>query len=793
MVARQPLRIVPASRPTGARAAATSFVGRRAERHALRARIGPERVITLVGPPGVGKSRLALELAPDGALEVSARGARAELDLVGAIAAALEVRLPEGDARAEALGRIAARRAPPLVIVDACEGLDDEAAAALASFAAAAGAPVLLTSQRPLRVAREQVFELSPLDASDARALLTERVRHARRGGGLSAAEIDRLDDLVARLSGLPLALELAGSRLAVLDVAELLARLDDGVGVLDDRSVLSRTVDWAIGLLEPHDREGLAQATCFRGGFDLAAAEAVIELGPRSVLDWLAAMVSRSLVAVRRGPDGTRYSLYEAVEHRAARSHAEARARAEGRHAAYFAHAAADRAAEGGTAHRRWIHRERANLAAAEARAQDPVVFVELVLAHEVGRLGGVGFERDRERLNAAVGRAREVEGAPALAARALLELGRFLRLRGRFEEAVGPLDEAVSLGEAAGLDGLRATTLVERARLRVCVGEYAEAEPALRAGLALDPDRPRLAGDVHVSLGVIRLQADDDLAASEREFERAGGFYEAAGDRVGRAIALANASAVARNQERFEAARRGYAQAAALHAAEGNLRGEGIARSNLANVERCMGRYEESRATFEEALRLHRFVGNRRSEALACCFYGFLEMDVGDLDAARARLERARAIGESVTNAQDFALIVDGLVRLAELCGDEDRARAHRAEAEALRAETPALRVAADGSWFERDGERVCLRKRRSARLVLAALVALRERSSGEPMSRERLIEAGWPGERILEKAARQRAYVLINTLRKLGLHALETTDDGYRLDPAVPLHVQ
>lgn len=768
-------------------------MGRRAERHALRARIGRGRVVTVVGPPGVGKSRLALELAPEGTLEISARGARAELELVAAIAASLEVRSPEGEERARALGRVTARRAPPLVIIDACEGLDAEAAAALGAFAYAAGAPVLLTSQRRLAIGGEQVFELAPLDASDARVLLTERVRHARGGGGLDGFEAERLDELVTRLSGLPLALELAASRLAVLDVGELLARLeDDGVAVLDHRSVLSKTVDWAIDLLEPSARGGLAQATCFRGGFDLAAAEAVIDVGSGSVLDWLAELVARSLVAVRRGPDGTRYSLYEAVEHRAMRRCAEARAHAEARHAAYFAHAAAERAAEGGAAHRRWMHRERANLAAAEARAQDPVVFVELVLAHGVARLGGVGFGRDRARLVAAVERAREV-GADALLARALVELGRFLRLRGSAEDAAAPLDEAVALGEAAGLDGLRATTLVERARLTMGMGEYAAAEPALRRGLALDPGRPRLAGDVHNSLGIIRLQADGDLEAAEREFERAGGFYEAAGDRVGRAIALSNASAVARNQERYEAARRGFTQAASLHAAEGNLRGEGIARSNLANVLRCMGRHDDSRATFEEALRLHRFVGNRRSEALADCFYGFLEMDVGDLDAAQARLERARAIGESVTNAQDFALIVDGFVRLAELRGDDERARAHRAEADALRAQTPALRLAADGAWFERGGERVCLRKRRSARLVLAALIAERERMPGESLTRQAMIDAGWPGERILEKAARQRLYVLINTLRKLGLDALETTDDGYRLDPTVPLHVE
>lgn len=780
-------------RASGVRAHATPFVGRARELAALAARVGPGRVVTLVGPPGVGKSRLAAEVAGrrERSLEVSLRGVRDAETLARAAAAALGVRPPEGAGAAPALGACLARWSPALLLLDAAEGLDDDATRALGALLdGAPSVPVLIASQRALGLAREQAMALGPLSEADARALLTERARHARGGGDLDPEERALVSTLVSRLGHLPLALELAAARLALVDVEELVARLDAGLGFLDARAALTGTVDAALERLSPPELRGLAQATRFAGGFDLEAAEAVIDLGPWPVPDWLAAMVAASLVAVRRRDGRTRYEVHETVELRAARHLDEAeRVATDARHAAYYAHGVARRSSV--AAQRRLRRAERANLALAEGRAIDPVVRVELALAHELGRFGGQGSEDDHRRLLAAVDGARET-GSGSLETRARVELGRFLRLRGRLDEAVAPLEQAVARAEAQGGAALRALARVERGRLRADRGDHEGARADLREGLGLADGLDRVAADAWVGLGVVAYHAGD-LAGAGDAFERAGVLYERCEDDAGRAAALGNGAAIARVEERFEAARRGFAEAARLHAREGNLRGEGIARSNLANVLRCMGRHDEARACFEEALRLHRFVGNRRSEALARCFLGHLELAVGDLDAAERQLLRARVEGEGAMSDADYALVVDGLAELARARGEEATARLHRARAEGLRASVPPLRVASDGAWFERAGVRVELDKRRSARLVLAALTRARERAPGASLDRAAMVEAGWPGERILEKAARQRLYVLVNSLRKLGLDALETTDDGWRLDPAIPLCVE
>ncbi len=778
-------------RASGVRSHATPFVGRARELAALAARVGPGRAVTIVGPPGVGKSRLAAEAAArrGPALEVSLRGARDAEALVGSLSAALGVRPPEGDAP-HALGRAVARRAPALLLFDAAEGLDDRGARTLAAILAEAPAvPTLITSQRALGLPGEHVMTLGPLSDADARALLVDRARHARAGGDLAPEEESLLTALLSRLGHLPLAVELAAARVGLLDVEELVARLGEGLAFLDARAALARSVDAAVERLAPDERFGLAQATRFAGGFDLEAAEAVIELAPGSVVDWLGAMVAASLVSVRRRDGRTRYEVHETVELRAARELDEAaRAATDARHAAYYAHGVSRQPSV--TAQRRFLRAERGNLALAEARAVDPFVRVELALAHELGRFGGQGSDDDHRRLLATVEGARDA-GSAALEIRALVELGRFLRLRGRLEESRRPLEDAVAKAEAHGAVALRALARVERGRLRADRGEPASAREDLCAGVDLAGGHDRVAADAWIGLGVVAYH-DGDLAGAGAAIERAGVLYERCEDDAGRAVALGNGAAIARAEERFEAARRGFAEAARLHAREGNLRGEGIARSNLANVLRCMGRHDESRACFEEALRLHRFVGNRRSEALARCFLGHLELAVGDLDAAERQLLRAKVDGEGAMSDADYALVVDGLAELARARGEEAAARLHRARAEGLRASVPPLRVAADGAWFERAGVRVELDKRRSARLVLAALVRVRERAPGEGLDRAAMVEAGWPGERILEKAARQRLYVLVNTLRKLGLDALETTDDGWRLDPAIPLCV-
>jgi len=776
----------------------TSFVGRAAELRRLRALAGPHRVVNIVGPTGVGKSRLALELSRsfERPLEIALRGACEEPALIDAIASALGVRRPRGEARADALGCAAEQRGVSLVICDGCEGLTPTALRALSRFRAAAPeAAFVSTSQRPLGLRGEHQLTLGPLRSIDARALLLDRVFHARGGTALGSSEREGIDALLERLSNLPLALELAASRLAVLDVESLLERLARGLGVLDRDAALTTTASWAIGLLSETDRRGLAQATVFDGDFDLSAAEAVIDLGPARVIDWLQRLARRSLVSVRRSPHGPRYEIYEAVGHAAGGLlEADERRETELRFSAYFAHAAAERTGVPGASvrrARRWMRREHRNLSAAERHATDPIVVVELILAREVGRFASAAFEWEHRRVRRAVQCARAA-GGQALLARALVEEARFLRLRGRARDAGPLLEEALAAAVRTRGDEVRALALVERGRLLADLGQYEAAQADLDAGLALDTHSIRLCGDAHVSLGVVAYH-DDRLDTAERAFDRARTFYERAEDDAGQAIAVANKAAVANARGQLERARRGFAAAVELHRQDGNLRGQGIALSNLGNVERRIGRYEQSRAHLQEALRRLRSIDDLRSASLAHCFLGRLDLAVGAVDCAEGRLESARERAEGVLPPRDYAMIIEALAEAAEARGELARAAELREEEARLLAPPNQLSVAADGTWFATESQRVCLTRRRSARLVLSALIALRQRSPHGSLSRDAMVEAGWPGERILEKAARQRLYVLINTLRKLGLDALQTTEDGYRLDPDVPLSIE
>jgi predicted ATPase len=325
------------NRPTNLPAQPWPLVGRERELAELRALMleGAGRPLTVTGPAGAGKTRLALQVAaeavddfPGGVWYVALDAVRDPERVVPTVATTL------GIAEAELEREIGARR--PLLVLDNLEQVL-AAAPAVAALARLRGATVLVTSRAPLKVAGEQEYPLGPLEVEAAVELFVERA-HAVRPD--FASQNGTLAELVERLDGLPLAIELAAARVRLLSPETILSRLDDRFTLLtggprdspERQRTLASAIDWSYDLLTEDEQELLAKLSCFVGGFDLEAAEAVCG----ATLDRLEALVENSLLRVDEG----RFSLLDAI-----REYASQRLYALGqqneaalRHAGYYA-----------------------------------------------------------------------------------------------------------------------------------------------------------------------------------------------------------------------------------------------------------------------------------------------------------------------------------------------------------------------------------------------------------------------------------------------------------------------
>ncbi len=290
----------------------TSLVGRDEEVAAVEAAVREAPLVSLVGPAGAGKTRLAAEAAPR-----TARSYRVwwvELGSVGpgrvVAAAARALSVPQVPGRTP-LDGIAARlgEAPSLLVLDNCEHVADEAAALAGRILEGGRARILATSREALRLGGERVHRIAGLDAEAAAELFRERAA--------SPAADDAVAEVCARLDGLPLAIELAAGKLRAVPVEELARGLRERLSLLDDgprdaparQRTLEAAIGWSYDLLAPPAQRVLRRLSVFPGSFDAAAAEAVAA-EPGAVVPALARLVDVSLLAA----DPPRYRLLMTV-----------------------------------------------------------------------------------------------------------------------------------------------------------------------------------------------------------------------------------------------------------------------------------------------------------------------------------------------------------------------------------------------------------------------------------------------------------------------------------------------
>jgi predicted ATPase/DNA-binding CsgD family transcriptional regulator/transcriptional regulator with XRE-family HTH domain len=331
--------LAPAGGLHGFMPALTSFVGRAGPVRAVAALLDRGRLVTVTGPGGTGKTRLAAEVArrmagrfADGAWLVELAPVRDPALVPVVVAAALGVREQPGVPAAGTVARVLARQ-QLLLVLDNCEHVIGAAAQLCAGLLAACDdVRVLATSREPLAVAGEARYRLGPLALPDPEdlaeaagtesvALFTDRARSADARFALTGETTPTVARLVARLDGMPLAIELAAARVEALGVAQLLDRLDDRFALLagGDRTApfrqrsLAATVEWSYQLLDDHERQVFRAVSVFPGPFTLEAAEAVA--GPGAGPAVLRLVDCSLLNPPRPGPDGrSRYLMLETL-----------------------------------------------------------------------------------------------------------------------------------------------------------------------------------------------------------------------------------------------------------------------------------------------------------------------------------------------------------------------------------------------------------------------------------------------------------------------------------------------
>lgn len=668
--------------------ASTPLIGRAAELAELTSLLVGDtaRLITVAGPAGVGKTRLAVAVLD------ATRGARrilwcplATRSSVDEALVAIAHLLGASDPARLAEHLRATAPTPTLLALDNVEHLLALAPYLAALIGATPTLTILTTSRAPLRLAAERVVELRPLLVPDlggpltpaalhdlpSVALLVTRARAALPAFQLSPANAAAVAALCVHLDGLPLAIELAAARMATLSpqaiVDRLAARLDLLAGGLSDLPVrqqtLRRTLDWSYELLSPPAQRALAHLAVFSGGCDLTAAEAVCapgEPGPITTLNALDELIRHRLVQRAGSPDDEpRYRMLETVQ-AYAREHLEAAGAApvHARHAAHFLHLAeAGAEAAHDSDQGSWLARltaDHANLRVALAWLRDTdQIAPALRLA---GALGWFWVARDdlhtaRAWLDGLLADPRAAACPAPVRARALHMLGTVARHQAAYMVAAAAYESALALWEDAGAAGPAADVLCGLAETAYRRNAIADAEAAFARALAQSRaiSDPRRVADALGGLARVAWARGDDREATAMQ-EEALVLRRSLGDRYGAAWSHCALGEVARGRGQLAQAAAQLEVSVALFAALGQRGPRALALQNLAFVRLAQGELAEAQGSFAETLAVWRAAGADHGVALSLVGLAGTALATGEAAQAARLLGAAKTLLDAI-----------------------------------------------------------------------------------------------------------------------------------------------
>lgn len=626
----------------------TELIGRESEAAAVGAllRRDPVRLVTLTGPGGIGKSRLAVEVGKrvgdafsNGVFFVDLSPVSDAAMVPAAIAQAIGVR-DTGDRPVGEKLAVALRDRQNLLVLDNFEQVLPAAPGLLSLLAACPGLKLLVTSRTILRISGEHGVEVGPLDVRgtllrptvddasrrSAVALFVERARAVKPEFDLVSDNVEAVTRICAALDGVPLALELAAARIRILSPSAMLNRLDrqlpllaGGVRDLPKRQqALRSTIDWSVDLLDGGEKLLLARLGVFVGGFSLEAAEAVCGGGAETdVLSDLEALVDNSLVRQHDRGQESRFTMLATVREYALEMLEASGELAQIRqcHADYFLRLSEQ--AEGklrGPLQREWVGR----------------------LTDDRDNLGAVA----RYLLEAG-----DLENAARFAWNLYLYWwvgGHLGEVRGWMDEVLAAGGQLPNLAKAEALYFTRAITFWQDPDGVVIPGLTESAELFRRES------RPSGEAIALVSLALAVLAASTpDPARADSMLETSLARFREAGDRWGESMALVSLGRVALLQQKAESAR----------------------------------------SRFEESLALTRLERDELSAAITIHHLGWTDLVLGDVVNATARFEEALVLSARLSHEEGIAYGLEGLVAVAAASGDVARTGMLLGAAESLR----------------------------------------------------------------------------------------------------------
>ncbi len=662
----------------------TRLIGRAAEIKEVRRLLGRDRLVTILGPAGMGKTRLARAVAEASAGHVpiwfcdvsAADDAAALCDVVAeAIGVALGMASRASAAIAQ-IGDALKGYGECLLVLDNFEQLVVDARDTVATWlAAAAGLRVLVTSRARLSVTGEVRYDLRPLPEEEAIRLFVDRACFVRPEFTLTEANSDAIRALVATLEGMPLAIELAAGRMRTMSLAELGSRLGSRLDLLAGppgsgrHSSVRAAIDWSWELLSDAERAALTDCAAFRGGFSLADAEAVIDLPSDSplVVDVVEALVDRSLLRVYPTDDpggGLRLGMYESIrEYAAERLAASGRQAAAWRRHAIAVTTALETRVKAAAAPRApaliaTLARERENVLAAHERAMafadsDPeqaklALRAALVLAPLYLVRGPMAAAVE---LVDAVLDCDTASSLPdRLWAEGIATRARGLYVNGRSAESAEVARVALEISRKVGDDRLTAFVRNALGNALAALGQSEEAQQHYEAGLAMavaSDDRWRQAA-LRLNLGVNAIHSGD-FERARSQMSTALDLFTALSDAEGRGWALGALGVMFADLGESEAAATHIAEAIEAHGVYGAHYMRADRLGSLGQVRLEQGRIDEAKEALTAALQAARVSGVRVIEATCTGYLGVARHLAGDLAGAATLYDEAHALFEA------------------------------------------------------------------------------------------------------------------------------------------------